>query len=117
MSEEQDEPVLRDLFQRLRREETRQAPPFPLLWETARAGRGMAPGVSRQGLVWASACAMLFLGLGIWFGRLGALRPASRAVPMTISQWRSPTDFLLKVSGDRVLTVNGTTGQLNGWLP
>ena len=110
MSAESGDQDLRELFQRRRREETRRTPPFHQLWEAARGRRGMAPRISRGGLVFVSACAGALLVWAIRSESPKALRPAGEAAPAAaISQWRSPTDFLL--------STNEITGQLNGRLP
>ena len=119
MSAESGDQDLRELFQRLRREETRRTPPFHRLWEAARGRRGMAPRISRGGLVFVIACAGALLVWAIRSGLPKALRPAGDATPTAISQWRSPTDFLLKVPGETTLSMsmNEITGQMNGRLP
>ncbi len=112
-----EERQFRTLFLEARREEEQFAPAFDQVWQAARARRGTAPGA------WCQAGAIAaILAIGLLSGLLlhqqsmtGTLvNPAGwdKAMNITrqidlpwqsivlVSQWQSPTDFLLKVSDE-----------------
>lgn len=101
MLHEREENELRARFRAWRQEEERQAPPFERSWKRAQAGRpvaGRPPGVFR----WAAAAGALLVAFSL--GALILFRPPGpppAVVP--ISQWQSPTSFLLRSPGDPLL--------------
>jgi hypothetical protein len=104
MTDQYEDDTLRRRFDELRREESQSVPELDDLLTRARARR-RAPAHSSVRILVAAAAVVLALGLG-WV----ASRPYSGAPPrheMTsvtaLSQWRSPTDFLLEGPSDSLL--------------
>ena len=104
MTDQFDDDLLRRRFDELRRAESQSAPEFDDVLTRALA-RKRAPTLSNLRVLAAAAAVVLALGLG-WL----ALRPHRSAGPerdMTnvaaLSQWRSPTDFLLQGPSDSLL--------------
>ncbi len=94
-----DDRDLRECFAALRRDEKAGAPAIERLLARARARTGgEAFRIGRPALTLATAAALL---LGI---ALLDLRKPSRSLPVpSISEWRSPTAFLLQTPGREVL--------------
>lgn len=107
MDPQQEEKKIRELFQQLKREDERLATPFATAWEAAvsrmqRSRRGW-----RFVAMWATSV-VLALGLGIsilYFNRtskgLDAMEISQSVLLM--SQWQSPTEFLLNTPGRQFL--------------
>ena len=93
----EDDRALAAAFADLRREETRQTPPFA---EVVRRGQARP---SRASLpvrpLWLAAAVALAVLLGVWLGR----EPRPAAVAPSLTEWRSPTDFLLATPGRDLL--------------
>lgn len=103
-----DEPFLREQFQALKREDALRAPEFErLLAAPARP--------SRRVLLWAAAFGALVLLWTLPGRRSGTAGPPGPE----LSQWRSPTDFLLDTPGQELLTSipNLGTGALPARVP
>jgi hypothetical protein len=104
MTDQYEDDTLRRRFDELRREESQSVPELDDVLTRAR-GRRRTPAHSSVRILAAAATMVLALGLG-WV----ASRPHSGAPPrheMTsvaaLSQWRSPTDFLLEGPSDSLL--------------
>jgi len=101
---EQDDPTLRTLFQKLGNEDRAQAPSFHQV-----LGRQVPRQVWGPRLRMAAAVVLLGLGLGILINlpgkRPSAAAPSGAGRPAaSISEWRAPTDVLLKTPGGELLT-------------
>ncbi|HEX4602777.1 MAG TPA: hypothetical protein VH724_02195 [Candidatus Angelobacter sp.] len=87
---------LRDRFITLRREEERIVPEFTALWRGKRRGPGR-----RWRWVVATACILIVVLALVW------QRPARHYPPETtvasVTDWKSPTDFLLETPGRELL--------------
>lgn len=92
----EDDPDLREAFAALRREEQTRAPDFRRLVAEARS-RGSRARTAAVALAMALAVLLVLVFLPPRVPR----RPA--AVP-SITEWESPTDFLLATPGREVLT-------------
>jgi hypothetical protein len=161
---QQEEKTIQKLFQQLKREDERHAPPFARAWANARARDEQHASGWRLGwpsgwplgwpLGWIAAAALALLACGAAWWRLHGTemlpplpldaafrapkpdplhssappKPAGskRAVrqrharsrpqpePMLLSQWRSPTKFLLRLPGDPLLKTVPRFGE--SWL-
>ena len=104
MTDEFDDDTLRRRFAELRQAESQTAPELDDVLTRALARR-RAPAHASRPIFAVAAAAVLALGLG-WFAsrpRGGAPpQPDSRGVA-ALSQWRSPTGFLLEGPSDSLL--------------
>jgi hypothetical protein len=91
------------LFSELRRADEASAPPFRRLLERARAARG-APSRPRLLPFAALSVVIAAAALAVVLYRRPALQTASRERPVAVSQWRSPTDWLLQTPGSELLS-------------
>jgi len=141
---QQEEKTIKELFQQLKREDERQAPPFAYTKAAALAQR--EPGTQRWGVQLAAVAALVLLVCSVmWWSLHGHVKkppfpvetvlnvpkpgaprvstPPSLAVSVSpkpavyrrrarrqaqpdlalLSQWRSPTEFLLRLPGDSLL--------------
>ncbi len=100
MNDDRDEKEMRELFQALRREDERVAPPFSRSWESALA-RMRKPSRSWRPLrAIAAATVLTLLGVfAVFF--VHPTRPPELGV--VVSEWRSPTNSLLKSLDDPLL--------------
>ncbi|MCI0332861.1 MAG: hypothetical protein L0228_06525 [Planctomycetes bacterium] len=106
----------RKLFQQLREEDARSAPSFTHDWNVALSRRDKP---RRRWAAWrlaAGAAALILLGAGSWMffrqatkpqAAMESVRPdpsAHAATPpaILISQWRSPTESLLRTPGEQL---------------
>ncbi len=107
-----DDRDLRERFLAARAEDERAAPSFAALLASAAARGGSRSRISR--LVLAALAAALLLVLLPQPGR----RPRPELEP-SITEWRSPTDFLLRTPGREVLGAIPRFGGGGdpGWLP
>lgn len=100
MNDDRDEKEMRDLFQVLRREDERVAPPFSESWEGALA-RVRRPSRSwRLVRALAAAAVLTLLGVFVMFS-IHTMRPPESGVE--VSKWRSPTNSLLESLDDPLL--------------
>ncbi len=83
---------LRERFAALRREDASQAPEFSAVPDRA---RGRRPAWSR----WAAAAAMVIVAALL----LTKFYPRPAAPTQSITEWKSPTDFLLETPGRDLL--------------
>jgi hypothetical protein len=110
MRRPEDDADLRDMFSRLRREESDHVPGMGEIHERARGRRRRAVGTPlRVGLLAAAGV------LGLVLLLRAVLRPSGpgSAAP-GLSEWRSPTDFLLVTPGSEILR---TVPELRQGLP
>jgi hypothetical protein len=108
MSSERDDAELRGQFQRLRRQDEGQGPPFATLREAARRRREPASRGPRGRLRHRLAAAAVGLAMAAGLGALLWLRPRTAQPPeeaaiARLSRWRAPTDSLLRGPGDQLL--------------
>lgn len=90
-----DDEEIRGLFEKLRLEDAAAAPEF----------KGLAAGLPRGLAGWAGLRAAI-VSIAILFGLTVAwmvTRPEPSPPELTLSQWQSPTGFLMNFSGDSVL--------------
>ena len=116
MSPDRQEDQLRRLFAELREADARRAPAFDDVWR-ATAARAERP-VRRPLVGYYAAAAVVALlagGLLVGVSRLGR----SRGAVVALSQWESPTAFLLSDPGGNLLTgvppISSSVIQLAGW--
>jgi hypothetical protein len=83
------------LFADLRAADAQWVPPFAAVEAALHTGRRRRP---RVALWWAAAAAVLLAAAGAAF-----LARRSAPPPPSLSQWRSPTEFLLRSPGDALL--------------
>jgi hypothetical protein len=109
-----DEKQIQEWFQEQRREDEQSAPPFDKTWRAALVRRR----VRRSSFIFgkpALAAAAVFLGaaaLLLWSGRVrnnqhhfdAAADQVDAIALARITQWRSPTNFLLRTPGHEFLT-------------
>ncbi len=106
MSYDGEDDKIKELFHELRQADERHAPSFAIDWETARSRVGTVRWPRRVFQV-AAATALLMMLVGFMVILLRPpTRPSvpTRASDMAISQWRSPTDFLLRSPTEPLLT-------------
>jgi cytoskeletal protein RodZ len=112
----QEDEGIRKLFQQLREEEERDAPSFAHDWNIALSRRNKP---RRHWAAWrmaAVAAALTVVGAGWWMffsqatkqqaamERKGSDSSAQVATPtILVSQWQSPTEFLLRTPGEQFL--------------
>jgi hypothetical protein len=104
MTDQFEDDTLRRRFDELRRQDSQSAPDFDEVLTRALARRH-APAHSSLRVLAAAAAFVLALGLG-WVALLphsGALHQHDMGNVATLSQWRSPTGFLLEGPGDSLL--------------
>ena len=94
--------MLRRRFALLRREEEQHAPEFARLWSVCAAARRQARWFA------VTACALIALLAFLWI--LSARRP-KEITAASITQWKSPTDFLLETPGGELLRTVPEFGQ------
>jgi len=107
MNQDREEKKIAELFDELKRQDQLHAPPFARLWARAvsQSERAVRRHVSLR-LVAAVAMVLLVAGsLAILFRQpSGPSAPMERAeFAVTISGWRSPTDFLLAPVDEQLL--------------
>lgn len=117
MNHDRDAEKIRELLHELKKEDERLAPTFARHWERALSQTGKARPFRRVFPVAAAVLLIVLGGLLVLFFRpltnppspmrtpapgTPTTEPPSPPVPL-ISQWRSPTDFLLKAPGDPLL--------------
>jgi hypothetical protein len=95
MKSEWSDEDLTGAFEDLREHDARTAPPFAAVHEAA-----LARGRARRHRSWFPAAAVAAIVLVTLFALRA--RPAYPPAP-PLSQWRSPTAFLLESSGDRLI--------------
>lgn len=111
------EEEIRELFQELRREDARGVQSFADAWSVARSSKGKS---GHRCIVWrlaAVSVVLAALGAGWWIDSRRSAREgmpiqlvrsdrtvATGATPtvMPVSQWRSPTESLLRVPGEHL---------------
>ena len=107
MNQDWEEQKLRELFHELKQEDERFAPSFARDWEAALSRLGKARSPRRLVRV-ATAAMMLILLIGsvaVFFSH-PSRKPALTETPgstIFLSQWRSPTNFLLQSPGEQLL--------------
>lgn len=91
------------LFSEVRRADEASAPPFAHVLERATAGRAAR---SRPALFRFAALAAVFAAAALAAALLRRPAPetAGRQRPVTLAQWKSPTDWLLRTPGSELLT-------------
>jgi hypothetical protein len=98
---------LREAFRDLSREESAHVPPFEHLWRTA------APGCPDSGGPLSSTRTMALTLLILIVIALAIVPALHRKETPSITEWRAPTDFLLKTPGQELLSsvpdLKGTT--------
>ena len=99
MPEDRD---LARLFEELRRADEASAPPLKDVLQRKRAGRG-APGRSAFLRVATLAALLVAAALVAVLVRWPAGETAEREPPVTLAQWKSPTDWLLRTPGSELL--------------
>ena len=96
MSRNQRDREIRELFTRLRPEREASVPVFEQTLKSA------TPAHPLQRFKLAGALtALMAAAILVW--QLASPPPPSEPVPMMLSEWRSPTDFLLRLPGDALL--------------
>ena len=101
------------LFEELRRSDESSAPPFNSVLERRGVGRRKPARVAR--LRFAALAALLVAAvLAAVLMRRPAGETAGREPPMTLAQWKSPTDWLLRTPGSEFLNELPT---LSGSIP
>src|SRR2546426_346289 len=104
MNAESDEAKLKKLFHELKASDERKAPSFARTWQAAvsrateerRSARWLAP------VAVAAALAIIVTALGVVFlPRTGQQQTAPQA---SLTQWQSPTAFLLTTTDNTLLT-------------
>lgn len=111
MHGESEEQKIKQLFSDLKREDERRAPTFASELAAARS-RGESAGPPHLVAMIAATAAIMLLGLSlvVYFQRLPKEPRQSAQLVITITQWKSPTAFLLEVPGNDLLK---TVPQLN----
>jgi len=94
---------LRDRFAALRREEEAQAPQYAVLWPGG-AGHGRWPSQAKAKLIAVAVCLVTMVAAVFLLRPVPQKleREASRPVA-SLTEWRSPTDFLLETPGRELL--------------
>jgi hypothetical protein len=104
MSDDRD---LRDAFARLRDAERRGIPPFRI------PAQSPIPFRARGGLRLAAAAALLLL-IGYFIRDRNVHQPSIAETATSISEWRAPTDFLLRTPGSELIV---STPRIRPHLP
>jgi hypothetical protein len=104
MSKDREQEEVAEWFRQLRQTEESEAPPFDEVWEVARFRSARSK--SRRLYYSFAAVAALFACLtvpALWWQsrRQGTGLTAVRTT--SISQWKSPTDFLIDTPGQKLL--------------
>ncbi len=100
MNDDRDEKEMRELFEALRREDERVAPPFSRSWESALARMRKPSRAWRPLRAVAAATVLTLLGVFVVFS-VHPTRPPEWGVG--VSEWRSPTNSLLTSLDDPLL--------------
>lgn len=101
-----DDSDLRERFAEFRRQDQARAADF----NTFLRRRGTA-GLLRRFPAWIAVAACLTIAIGVVLGTRRTSRPHP-APEMSITEWRSSTDFLLRTPGQEVLQ---TVPKFGGW--
>ena len=101
MSRESNDPAIRELFRALRLEDERLAPSFARVWAAAASRTAELRRPSRALARLAAAAAVLTMAGVATVVLRQQTRPPSQE--MSISQWRSPTSFLLASPSEPLL--------------
>lgn len=117
MPPEPDEQTLQELFQAVKREDERRTPPFERVWAAAHAA-AVAPQPAPAARLALGAAALGLASAAIIVVLMAPRRPivSSRASAASIFAWRSPTQGLLRITGEELLKTvprfNGLTRDL-----
>ncbi len=107
MNPNQEEKRIKEMFHDLKREDARMAPSFTRDWKAASSRVGKAPSFERMARVTAALVVLLALGGLMSVSFRSSPKPAiltgTPVAVSSISQWQSPTDFLLNFPGDPLL--------------
>ncbi len=98
----QEEERVKTLFQQLREEDERHAPSFAHGWSEA-LSRWDTP--RRRWALWrlaTGAAALMLLGAGWWLFVREPTKEQAQIEMIVISQWRSPTESLLRIPGEQL---------------
>jgi hypothetical protein len=102
-----DDADLSERFAALRAEVQARAPTFDAVLRRS-LRRQRPPGFPVRKAVLAAAAALL-LSVGV----RSLLRPVRPAIDLSVTTWRGPTDFLLRVPGEASLRTLPTLGRLS----
>lgn len=95
-----DDKLLRDAFDELRRAEKTRTPPFQRIWTSAQKRSGVRAPRGPLSFALAALSLIVVALLAAYRLRAPSHPPATAAPPlMTTAQWKSPTDFLLDTPG------------------
>ncbi len=100
------DPDLRAQFDRLKQEDALSAPLFSGSWEAARRSAGSP----RRPLLRAAAVAAALVPVAIGLF-LVQIHPPRQTVTAQVSQWHSPTAFLLRTPGSPLFTSTPRFGE------
>ena len=107
MNPNQEEKRFKELFHDLKQEDARLAPSFTKDWEVASSRIGKVSSFGSVARATAALVGLLALGGLMSVSFRSSPRPTvltgTPVALSSISQWQSPTDFLLKFPGDSLL--------------
>ena len=100
MSENREREEIGEWFRQLRQTEEHDAPPFNEVWEGARARTTWKQSRRLYYRVATAAASFVILAVpALWWQN----RRQGPDVTASISQWKSPTDFLIETPGQKLL--------------
>lgn len=96
---------LRQEFDALRESDRQSAPEFGTIWSRAKSVEEIRASDTPPAIRWIPLAASVVIGALLLFGTLRqkALSPKEPTVTPAITTWQSPTDVLLRTSGQTML--------------
>lgn len=102
MNGREEDTDLARLFEELRRADDAKAPPFRQVLEKAKAAQNASSRLLPLRVA-AVAAVLAIAALTAVFLRRPAREAAGQDRPVTVAQWKSPTDWLLRTPGSEIL--------------
>jgi hypothetical protein len=98
----QEEQDFQKVFEELRQQDQGLTPTFERVWKASQARQGARTALIRS-LRFAVAAALLLVSAFSIYMVSREILPVSRPSQVSLSQWKAPTDFLLRTPGIEIL--------------